>query len=98
MESLFFNTRYHYRSRSEEHTSELQSPCNLVCRLLLEKKKIHIKVNKMISTDQNLSYTIVPTSILGTPFICLSQVTPISQHTCSLERANIRALTLNDYL
>src|SRR2546426_7849001 len=29
--------------RSEEHTSELQSPCNLVCRLLLEKKK---KTNK----------------------------------------------------
>src|SRR5256885_2402893 len=31
--------------RSEEHTSELQSPCNLVCRLLLEKKKknlIHV--------------------------------------------------------
>src|SRR5256885_6246601 len=27
------------RMRSEEHTSELQSPCNLVCRLLLEKKK-----------------------------------------------------------
>src|SRR5256885_16752947 len=31
--------------RSEEHTSELQSPCNLVCRLLLEKKK---KKNKYI--------------------------------------------------
>src|SRR5205807_7424220 len=31
-------------ARSEEHTSELQSPCNLVCRLLLEKKKnINIK-------------------------------------------------------
>src|SRR5256885_10947741 len=29
-------------ARSEEHTSELQSPCNLVCRLLLEKKKKHI--------------------------------------------------------
>src|SRR2546426_1739486 len=28
-----------FRERSEEHTSELQSPCNLVCRLLLEKKK-----------------------------------------------------------
>src|SRR5215467_2362677 len=28
-----------FRARSEEHTSELQSPCNLVCRLLLEKKK-----------------------------------------------------------
>src|SRR5256885_10927318 len=30
-------------SRSEEHTSELQSPCNLVCRLLLEKKKNQIR-------------------------------------------------------
>src|SRR5256885_3675011 len=30
--------------RSEEHTSELQSPCNLVCRLLLEKKKQKIQV------------------------------------------------------
>src|SRR5256885_5977780 len=29
----------HSTTRSEEHTSELQSPCNLVCRLLLEKKK-----------------------------------------------------------
>src|SRR2546426_2581063 len=29
-------------NRSEEHTSELQSPCNLVCRLLLEKKKEYI--------------------------------------------------------
>src|SRR5256885_3785765 len=28
--------------RSEEHTSELQSPCNLVCRLLLEKKKYNL--------------------------------------------------------
>src|SRR5256885_3413006 len=30
---------FHGWERSEEHTSELQSPCNLVCRLLLEKKK-----------------------------------------------------------
>src|SRR5688500_19964197 len=29
--------------RSEEHTSELQSPCNLVCRLLLEKKKENVE-------------------------------------------------------
>src|SRR5256885_13107496 len=35
--------------RSEEHTSELQSPCNLVCRLLLEKKK-----NKQIISFTNL--------------------------------------------
>src|SRR6266850_2392108 len=37
------------RERSEEHTSELQSPCNLVCRLLLEKKKktkIHFPIIK----------------------------------------------------
>src|SRR2546426_5772638 len=33
--------------RSEEHTSELQSPCNLVCRLLLEKKK---KYNTLTTT------------------------------------------------
>src|ERR1039457_6658123 len=35
-------------SRSEEHTSELQSPCNLVCRLLLEKKK-----NDVLLFDEN---------------------------------------------
>src|SRR5205807_7636302 len=34
-----FQNVYMLRRRSEEHTSELQSPCNLVCRLLLEKKK-----------------------------------------------------------
>src|SRR5256885_7639107 len=38
-----FGTGYsslaYLQRRSEEHTSELQSPCNLVCRLLLEKKK-----------------------------------------------------------
>src|SRR5256885_3507842 len=32
---------YRQSGRSEEHTSELQSPCNLVCRLLLEKKNSH---------------------------------------------------------
>src|SRR5256885_8619730 len=36
--------------RSEEHTSELQSPCNLVCRLLLEKKKKKI-YNIYTNTD-----------------------------------------------
>src|SRR5256885_4589055 len=36
--------------RSEEHTSELQSPCNLVCRLLLEKKKKLIKNENIIRT------------------------------------------------
>src|SRR5256885_4745193 len=32
--------------RSEEHTSELQSPCNLVCRLLLEKKKKSVRLRR----------------------------------------------------
>src|SRR2546426_8281723 len=40
------------RARSEEHTSELQSPCNLVCRLLLEKKK------KKTTIQYNITYTI----------------------------------------
>src|SRR2546426_5442818 len=35
--------RHTHAHRSEEHTSELQSPCNLVCRLLLEKKKKEIR-------------------------------------------------------
>src|SRR5256885_7866225 len=36
---LFGKIQHNNNGRSEEHTSELQSPCNLVCRLLLEKKK-----------------------------------------------------------
>src|SRR5256885_7131693 len=42
--------------RSEEHTSELQSPCNLVCRLLLEKKKKHLpNVQDMYPARQTVS-------------------------------------------
>src|SRR5256885_5463802 len=43
----------HQRQRSEEHTSELQSPCNLVCRLLLEKTKdgIHVHVGRGSVTE-----------------------------------------------
>src|SRR5256885_3203781 len=44
-------------ARSEEHTSELQSPCNLVCRLLLEKKK---KRTSFRSTSHSPSFC--PTS------------------------------------
>src|SRR2546426_7738203 len=48
--------------RSEEHTSELQSPCNLVCRLLLEKKKNRIALTylknlvKVGYTDQSATH------------------------------------------
>src|SRR2546427_6549627 len=41
-----------FKARSEEHTSELQSQSNLVCRLLLEKKK-----NKSLSTISRIEYT-----------------------------------------
>src|SRR2546426_3897082 len=39
-------------ARSEEHTSELQSPCNLVCRLLLEKKKKKLKLDRTTCTHR----------------------------------------------
>src|SRR5256885_12770400 len=41
-----------FSPRSEEHTSELQSPCNLVCRLLLEKKKKHGGSKRLHSLPQ----------------------------------------------
>src|SRR5256885_10881830 len=47
--------------RSEEHTSELQSPCNLVCRLLLEKKKTLeslVSDRQLFYTDQDIVYDI----------------------------------------
>src|SRR5256885_13154238 len=42
------------RERSEEHTSELQSPCNLVCRLLLEKKKKNTVATQVYRSTFNL--------------------------------------------
>src|SRR2546426_3177276 len=44
-------------TRSEEHTSELQSPCNLVCRLLLEKKIDNILTSRL-SLSKPLSHTL----------------------------------------
>src|SRR5256885_12331060 len=40
------------RHRSEEHTSELQSPCNLVCRLLLEKKNWKTLISDTLNLSQ----------------------------------------------
>src|SRR5256885_10390138 len=48
--------------RSEEHTSELQSPCNLVCRLLLEKKNINDLDYKQPVTPSACSYLQSPAS------------------------------------
>src|SRR5256885_11917546 len=52
-------SRSHFDSqnyRSEEHTSELQSPCNLVCRLLLEKKKQRSQA--LAAVRQSLGYSV----------------------------------------
>src|SRR5256885_12485224 len=51
--------------RSEEHTSELQSPCNLVCRLLLEKKKKKTSTNRPLHAENEtqLQYNTRPGSI-----------------------------------
>src|SRR5256885_10242751 len=58
--------------RSEEHTSELQSPCNLVCRLLLEKKKRHSihescpdthRLNRMRNLQDSIQLPIVTCSM-----------------------------------
>src|SRR5256885_9095939 len=47
--SQMFKHQVRSLGRSEEHTSELQSPCNLVCRLLLEKKKKGITSSSRLS-------------------------------------------------
>src|SRR5688500_20084765 len=44
------------RTRSEEHTSELQSPCNLVCRLLLEKKKNTTEYNERRASKKRTTW------------------------------------------
>src|SRR2546426_5834924 len=55
-------------SRSEEHTSELQSPCNLVCRLLLEKKNNTTKtgVNPTPLPSHDRTWYFYPDAFLGT--------------------------------
>src|SRR5256885_10880050 len=47
-----------YFNRSEEHTSELQSPCNLVCRLLLEKKNtpLHLAHRQLALVVQHFQH------------------------------------------
>src|SRR5256885_7351314 len=52
--------------RSEEHTSELQSPCNLVCRLLLEKKKKNKIISDRQSTHTESSYFSIESRLVVT--------------------------------
>src|SRR5256885_11017059 len=55
--SPIYNTVGDWTRRSEEHTSELQSPCNLVCRLLLEKKKNIYNNEQQQHTLQHMNST-----------------------------------------
>src|SRR5256885_8283203 len=49
-----------WQDRSEEHTSELQSPCNLVCRLLLEKKNRKICSSATLKSDPSRTRIALP--------------------------------------
>src|SRR2546430_7763058 len=73
--------QFEKQTRSEEHTSELQSQSNLVCRLLLEKKKetntfqwsyvstfLHLSINLIVCTI----FGTLPSSVSYTSFICHS--------------------------
>src|SRR5256885_4971041 len=51
--------------RSEEHTSELQSPCNLVCRLLLEKKTPRRRRAMSSARDERGRATFLPSLVTG---------------------------------
>src|SRR5688572_31341422 len=60
----FHSMKRDISQRSEEHTSELQSQSNLVCRLLLEKKKKKINIknqrtNDLINLDTQIEYTYI---------------------------------------
>src|SRR5256885_13035529 len=63
-------------SRSEEHTSELQSPCNLVCRLLLEKKKKSLSHSHLRLFPLPIS-TPLATTLASSPLV------PVLPHDCS---------------
>src|SRR2546426_5059784 len=61
----------HVGGRSEEHTSELQSPCNLVCRLLLEKKNKGVSSGRIRRSRRSLRPAPTPRNRVGfTPMAC----------------------------
>src|ERR1039457_2390327 len=72
------NRRQRYVYRSEEHTSELQSPCNLVCRLLLEKKEhtselqspCNLVCRLLLEKKKNTCYMITSLCALSYPHYC----------------------------
>src|SRR5256885_12046773 len=78
--------------RSEEHTSELQSPCNLVCRLLLEKKNasLHRHLQFLNSAplpnppQLYLAHSLLtPASLLTPPTLLPNTLVSICHHACT---------------
>src|ERR1039457_7417162 len=69
------------RYRSEEHTSELQSPCNLVCRLLLEKKKKKTHTSSVIISRPRYFATCTSPSVRQRRGVYVRQ-TPASRVSC----------------
>src|SRR5256885_9669064 len=87
-----------WRPRSEEHTSELQSPCNLVCRLLLEKKKSYIRCSTYLY-EIIASSTCLPALILLSLSLLLTFNTTISCYPSYLLLGYIsshRAIMIHD--
>src|SRR2546426_3622628 len=67
-----------HEHRSEEHTSELQSPCNLVCRLLLEKKKTPARAEMIAASTPVTPYRTTSRSATR-PFTPAARVTSYSE-------------------
>src|SRR5256885_2615053 len=81
--------RAFFALRSEEHTSELQSPCNLVCRLLLEKKKTQPTLRCPPDTETSDRWRIAeyslppasPTTLAAPPIVYLAQSSRTVTHS-----------------
>src|SRR5256885_12149340 len=74
-------------SRSEEHTSELQSPCNLVCRLLLEKKKSSIMMIRRLT-----AISVLLTLVMSSHLLLIS--TRLNLHNATLLSSTLILITL----
>src|SRR2546430_8226705 len=80
--------------RSEEHTSELQSQSNLVCRLLLEKKKIRIHVTQHSEDDSTTFLHAVDTERSSSILTCsrglVADMTDAERRRCTTCRCALR--------
>src|SRR5256885_5965898 len=78
--------------RSEEHTSELQSPCNLVCRLLLEKKYYPGRDDVVSHSNETTSLPADGIYDVVAPFDLFHRVLSFACGLCSPTRTNYNSL------